>query len=89
MLYKSFFIDSELESRATAILNDLGFDIKDVVDDYLQKIVNSNKNQLMYEMKVKNTNKRPMKEFKGILKGKIWIADDFDEPLDEMKEYME
>ncbi|MEO8734171.1 MAG: DUF2281 domain-containing protein [Flavobacteriales bacterium] len=25
----------------------------------------------------------------GLLKGKIWIADDFDEPLDDFKEYME
>lgn len=25
----------------------------------------------------------------GCAKGKIWIADDFDEPLDEMREYME
>lgn len=24
----------------------------------------------------------------GALKGKIWMADDFDEPLEEMKEYM-
>jgi len=25
----------------------------------------------------------------GSLKGKIWMADDFDEPLDELREYME
>jgi Protein of unknown function (DUF2281) len=24
----------------------------------------------------------------GILKGKIWMAEDFDEPLEDMKEYM-
>lgn len=24
----------------------------------------------------------------GILKGKIWMADDFDEPLEDLKEYM-
>lgn len=24
----------------------------------------------------------------GVLKGKIWMSDDFDEPLEEMKEYM-
>jgi len=27
--------------------------------------------------------------FKGSMKGKIWMSDDFDEPLEEMKEYME
>jgi len=25
----------------------------------------------------------------GCMKGKMWIADDFDAPLEEMKEYME
>jgi hypothetical protein len=25
----------------------------------------------------------------GILKGKIWMSEDFDEPLEELKEYME
>ncbi len=24
----------------------------------------------------------------GILKGKVWMADDFDEPLDDFREYM-
>lgn len=26
--------------------------------------------------------------FVGSLKGKVWIADDFDEPLEEFKDYM-
>ena len=29
------------------------------------------------------------KPIAGLLKGKIWIADDFDAPLDDFKEYME
>jgi predicted DNA-binding antitoxin AbrB/MazE fold protein len=33
--------------------------------------------------------KRPISELKGMLKGKVWMADDFDEPLEEMREYME
>jgi len=31
----------------------------------------------------------PKKRIAGLLKGKIWIADDFDAPLDDFKEYME
>jgi len=27
--------------------------------------------------------------FMGCMDGKVWMADDFDEPLEEMKEYME
>jgi len=30
----------------------------------------------------------PRSSIKGLLKGLVEIADDFDEPLDEMKEYM-
>ncbi|MCL1863279.1 MAG: DUF2281 domain-containing protein [Defluviitaleaceae bacterium] len=35
------------------------------------------------------SNKRPLSELRGFLKGKVWMADDFNAPLDEMKEYME
>ena len=30
-----------------------------------------------------------MKSKRGDMKGKIWMADDFCEPLEEMREYME
>ena len=33
--------------------------------------------------------KRPRSEFIGSWKGKIWMSDDFNEPFEEMKEYME
>ena len=33
--------------------------------------------------------KRPVSEFIGLLEGKVWMSDDFDAPLEEMKEYME
>ena len=33
--------------------------------------------------------KLPRSAARGILKGKLWMSDDFDEPLEEMREYME
>ena len=33
--------------------------------------------------------KRPLGEIIGLLKGKVWMADDFNAPLEEFKEYME
>jgi len=33
--------------------------------------------------------KKPRASSRGLLKGKVWMSDDFDEPLEEMKEYME
>ena len=33
--------------------------------------------------------KRPRSEIIGLFKGKIWMSDDFNEPIEELKEYME
>ena len=38
---------------------------------------------------VQEKTKRPRSEMRGILKGKVFMSDDFDAPLEEMKEYME
>ena len=37
----------------------------------------------------KQGKKRPMSALRGFLKGKVWMSDDFNEPIEEMKEYME
>ena len=33
--------------------------------------------------------KRPRSEIIGCLKGKVWMAEDFNDPIEELKEYME
>lgn len=38
---------------------------------------------------IQGKTKRPRSEMRGILKGKVFMADDFDAPLEEMREYME
>ena len=37
---------------------------------------------------VESQKKRPLSELRGFMKGKVWMADDFNAPLEEMKEYM-
>jgi len=37
----------------------------------------------------KQIEKHPRSKFIGSWKDKIWMSEDFNEPLDEMKEYME
>ena len=37
---------------------------------------------------IAETPKRSCAELIGLLKGKVWMADDFNAPLDELKEYM-
>ena len=34
------------------------------------------------------TKKRPRSEIIGLLKSKVWMADDFNDPIDELREYM-
>ena len=38
---------------------------------------------------VNKSEKTPFSEMRGIFKGKIWMSDDFNEPLEELREYME
>ena len=38
---------------------------------------------------IAQTIKRPRSEIIGCLKGKVWMADDFNAPIEELKEYME
>jgi len=33
--------------------------------------------------------KRPRSEIIGLFEGKVWMSDDFNDPIDEMLEYME
>ncbi|MCX6155011.1 MAG: DUF2281 domain-containing protein [Candidatus Kapabacteria bacterium] len=40
---------------------------------------------LLFKTSIKN--EEPQRT-PGFLKGKVWMADDFDEPLEEFKEYM-
>jgi len=37
---------------------------------------------------LKSPEKRPFSDLFGEWSGRIWMSDDFDEPLEEMKEYM-
>ena len=64
--------------------NSLPADLRKQVADYLEYLFWL-KDRSTEEQKSPN-GKRPIP---GLLKGKIWIADDFDEPLDDFKEYME
>jgi len=38
---------------------------------------------------IEQLSKRPFSELRGLLKGRVWMADDFNAPLEELREYME
>ena len=56
--------------------------------DYYSEVLNFIKTLKVDKPKTAN-GKRPFSELSGWLEGKVWMADDFDAPLEEMKEYME
>ena len=79
-------LNNVLLIKAQEKLNLYGIDVNKALNDYLEKIVNEG-----YKQK-KNNKKQPeisMSELRGICKGLLWTSDDFDEPLDDLKEYME
>ena len=81
--------DTELKAKAQAILDDLGLDMSTAFNIFLSQMVD--RETLPFEMDKSTTanGKRPRSELRGCLKGKVWMADDFDAPLEEMREYME
>ncbi|MCL1826736.1 MAG: DUF2281 domain-containing protein [Candidatus Cloacimonetes bacterium] len=82
--------DHDLESQANAILQGIGTDMKITYECILMKIVNKELSLEDLQKLTKPVNeKRPASELYGFLEGKLWISDDFNEPLDCMKEYME
>ena len=60
-------------------------DVKKQVTDFIDFIMSKKeKENKLDSTEKKETNKRPF----GILKGKIKMADDFDEPMEDFKDYM-
>lgn len=88
-------IDSELNDKAQSIFDALGIDISTAINMLLRKAIYQE--DTAFELKNKNededsiylikpdTSKTPVF---GCMKDSIEIPADFDEPLEEMKEYM-
>lgn len=61
--------------------NSLPLDYKKEVEDFIGYLVQKIKRQPTED----KTEKRTL----GFAKGKLWMSNDFDEPLEDMKEYMQ
>jgi Protein of unknown function (DUF2281) len=73
-------LDAEL-LQAIAIMPQ---DIKIAVLDYAEYLINKHTQSISKSIPQASPKKRQA----GLLKGKIWMSDDFDAPLEEMKDYM-
>jgi len=81
--------DSDLKAKAQAVFYDLGMDMSTAINIFLKQVVYKDAIPFNIDKTEAIGKKRPRSELRGSLKGKVWMADDFDAPLEEMREYME
>jgi len=87
--YINICTDSELETQAQSVLAGLGLDMTTAINDFLTQVVDKKAIPFKADKPKKTNEKIPLSELWGCMKGQIWMADDFDAPLEEMREYME
>ena len=80
-------IDEELCLQAIDVLNSKGLELSEVLNNYLKKIISDDDDELLNSLQSTKP-KRPMKDFRGIFKGRITLTDDFNETPDCFKDYM-
>ena len=74
--------DVDLMAKAQIKLSENGFDLNAAFNGILQKIVNNEMSlEELQKLSKPVKQKRPRAESLGIFEGKIWMSDDFDEPL--------
>jgi DNA-damage-inducible protein J len=82
--------DSNIKLQAQQIFDTLGLDMTTAINLFLRQTVRER--DLPF---ILSTNPTPAKTShalaygRGSMKGKMWMADDFDAPIDDFKEYME
>ena len=81
--------DSELKAKAQSVLSDLGLDMSTAINIFLNQIVYTQAIPFIIEKPKALKPQRPRSALRGCLKGKVWMADDFDAPIEDMQEYME
>ena len=89
--------DSEIKAKAQEIFASLGLDMTTAINLFLRQTVRMKDIPFVLTtrdipsekiQRIPKETLRPPFEY-GSMSGKIWIADDFDAPLDDFKEYME
>ena len=80
-------MDNELKSQTQAVLDNLGIDIATAINVFFRHVVQEE--TLPFDIdKNRECLRQNRLEFMDCMKGEVWMSEDFDAPLDEMKEYM-
>ena len=82
-------IDEETKRQFDKICEAIGISPSNAISMFVKGVINHN--GIPFSAVAPSAKIAEMSEesFLGCMKGKIWMADDFDEPLDDFKEYME
>ena len=75
--------DSELKTKAQTVLTDLGLDMSTAINVFLNQVVH--KQAIPFEISKSSAKTAKL----GGWEGKISMSDDFNEPMEEFKEYMD
>ena len=77
-------VDGDVKNRAQDVFSALGMDMTTAVNIFLRQAIR--KNGIPFDL-VAEMPQRKNRQF-GRMKGKMWMADDWDAPLEDFKEYM-
>jgi len=76
-------VDNDIEAEARAVLTSLGLDINTAINVFLRQVIR--KQGIPFDITAERSRRMPRL---GGWEGKIEMADDFDAPLEDFKEYM-
>ncbi len=77
-------VDSEIKNQAQDVFASLGLDMTSAINIFLKQTVEQR--SIPFDVAAKPAKKTPKL---GCMEGEIWMADDFDAPLEDFREYME
>jgi DNA-damage-inducible protein J len=78
-------VDADIKQQAQDIFNSLGLDMSTAVNVFLRQAIQKRGIPFPVVEHPESLRKKPQL---GGWEGKVWMADDFDAPLDDFKEYM-
>ena len=77
-------VDNEIKKEAQDLFSSLGLDMTTAINIFLRQVIRLR--SIPFAITAEPKKKLPKL---GGWEGKIWMADDFDAPLEDFKEYME
>ncbi|MDR3360159.1 MAG: type II toxin-antitoxin system RelB/DinJ family antitoxin [Bifidobacteriaceae bacterium] len=81
--------DAEVKAEAQRVFEALGLDMTTAINLFLRQTVREG--DLPFVLSAKPTSRTSSREIpygRGSMKGKMWVADDFDDPIDDFAEYV-